>query len=636
MTRRGGPLGLAILCVLLVGAPVLAQEGPCPDDEHAKIVTLPGKPTTYQTPQFNEPNLSRQVWIRQRDDNKTENFDLGSRDELVRLQTYIVVLQRDTKPITKAQQRALAEALRLVTRAIALHDSGQASSPEMGPVLTHLNIAAEAYGYEFIEPIPLQTPVTKAAELLWAPKVASGTDQAGNPDLKASPFWIKPDNIGAKDLYRPVKGNPIDLGKVVCDFDEAKTGYGTKGGFDIKCKSVGKFKLKFGPETRSEPFNARIYNALGFNVPTVEYTPRVTLSYDRHIFSQFNCRTRIKAYVSAMGINLKKFKVGEPYLNPFRFIRSAKLKNGDVIPMKELYRKMFGFYPPLWTDHTINDEKQDRPELDDKRYVATEAEIDTVTTFEGSLEVKDEAADSIGSWNWNSSVYQDLREVRGAAVLSMWLGNYDVRWDNNKVKLVDDGKGNQRLVMYISDIGAGLGNPRSILVRSNDEPNKFPWAFTASNADYAAHASGPNWILSRITKPDGFAIVDFLPDFENETMQAITRKDMKWMAEMIGQLTDDQIKAALIAANFQSAEVYLLTQKLLNRREHLLRDSGGVGTVVRREELYNSHDPRHELPMSAILPDKRVVVAKKENEKLGREKPVKLLVRNAQVEEYKD
>jgi hypothetical protein len=40
--------------------------------------------------------------------------------------------------------------------------------------------------------------------------------------------------------------------------------------------------------------------------------------------------------------------------------------------------------------------------------------------------------------------------------------------------------------------------------------------------------------------------------------------------------------------------------------------------------------------MSAILPDKRVVVAKKENEKLGREKPVKLLVRNAQVEEYKD
>ena len=42
-----------------------------------------------------------------------------------------------------------------------------------------------------------------------------------------------------------------------------------------------------------------------------------------------------------------------------------------------------------------------------------------------------------------------MREVRGATVLSMWLGNYDLRWDNNKVKLVEFAKDKQRLALYL-------------------------------------------------------------------------------------------------------------------------------------------------------------------------------------------
>ena len=633
MMRRGRPVGLAMLCVLLAGATWAEAKSLCPEPEIAPSVELPGQPTAYQAPRLYEPNLANQAWIRHRSDDATDNYDLGSLDDLGRLRDDIRKLQAEkVKPITKAQQRALAEALRLVERAIALHKAGQASSTEMGPILTHLHIAAEAYGYEFIVPIPAQTSLDKVA-LLFDENVATGQVKLGHDNPQDSPFWVKPDKIGEKDLYRPARGKAIDLSKAVCEYDGAKTGYGTKGGFDIDCGKAGDFKLKFGPETRSEPFNTRIYTALGFNVPTVEYTPAVTLKYKREIFSQFNCRQKIEAHIAMGGKNIYPFPVGEPYINPFRFIRSARLKNGEVVSMAGLYNKMFGVDPPMWTDDTINDDKQLRRELGEQ-YAASESEIDTVTTFEGSLEVKEKGVDSIGAWNWNSPVYQNRLDVRGAAVVSMWLGNYDVRWDNNKVKLVKDSTGNQRLALYISDIGAGLGNPRNILQRKNDLPNEFPWTFTAGPDDLPAYSGAQNRIGAQIQKYD-IAVVDFLPDWENRTMQAVRREDMKWMAELIAQITEEQIKAALIAANYQSAEVFVLTQKLLNRREHLLRDSGGKDTTVRRSEIYSNYDPRNDPLMSAKLPDGRTVTARKDNERPGRD-PVKLFVRYGKVQEYKD
>ena len=171
------------------------------------------------------------------------------------------------------------------------------------------------------------------------------------------------------------------------------------------------------------------------------------------------------------------------------------------------------------------------------------------------------------------------------------------------------------------------------MLRNNDHPNEFAWYFTAGLDDRASYTSGQNSMLKRI---DDFniAVTNFLPDFRNETATAVTREDMLWMAKMIAELTEDQIKSALIAANFQSAEVYLLTEKLLNRREHLLRDAGGGGTVKQRLDQLADYEPSPQERMFAKLPDGRTVYAKIEDEKPGREKPVKLRVKNGKVEEY--
>jgi hypothetical protein len=633
MKRRSGPLGLAMLCVLLAGACDHDSNGPCPGPDNAPVKgSIKGDPSSFYMPRLELPSLTREAKLMTRDGPsrfKTTTYDLTNHDGLTKLKADIEALRQPDLYQASSQQRALSEAWRLVSRALELPPG----SPEMVATLTHLNIVAEAYGSEFVQPIPDKTPVPEAAQLL-EEKVATGTVRAVKDEPGDSPFWTRPKDIARKDLYKPVKGKAIDLSKTVCSFTEPKGGWGTKGGFDIACGD-DEYKLKFGPETRTEPFTSRIYNALGFNVPTVEYTPSVTVAYDRRILSQFNCRREIKAYISWADMRIVRFPVHQ-YVNPFAFIKGAELNDGTKLTMKDLYIRLFNRPPPDWTDDkSIHDDKQPyRRELDESNYSDQDKDIKTLTWFAGSLEVKDKDADSLGAWDWNNQAWRNMREVRGAAVLSMWLGNYDLRWDNNKVKLVEYQKDKKRLTMYLSDIGAGLGDATNILRRNNDKPNEFDWQFTIGEDDRALYNGWENSIQQRLDKHH-IAVVNYLPDFTNELVTAVQRDDMRWMAELIAQLTEEQIKAALIAANFQSAEVYLLTQKLLNRREHLLRDSGGGGTVRPRQDQLADHDPSQgSKPMSAKLPDGRYVYAKTEDEKPGREQPVRLRVRKGKVEEY--
>jgi len=649
MMRRGRPLGLAMLCVLLAGACGHSDyDDICPGPDNADVKgSLKVDASSVYTPRFELSVLAREAKLMTRDGPvtpngpdrfKTTTYDLTSRKGLETLRDALKDLRKPGLYQASSQQRALSEASRLVARALQLHDADQAGSPDMLATLTHLNIVAEAYSSEFKQPIPERTSVAEAAQFL-EDKVATGTARATPEEPENSPFWTRPTNISEKDLYKPVKGKAIDLSNVVCTFTEAKGGWGTKGGFDIACGD-DEYKLKFGPETRTEPFTSRIYNALGFNVPTVEYTPQVTVAYHPNMLRQFNCRREINAAI-ALG---KKMGVPFPihqYVNPFAFIKSATLKDGTQLTMPDLYTRLFNRPPPDWwrdpkSGRDIHDTDQERRELRKENYKdPQEDRIDTVTWFAGSLEVKDDDADSLGAWDWNNEAYRNMREVRGAAVVSMWLGNYDLRWDNNKVKLVKDKQDRRRLTMYLSDIGAGLGDATNILRRNNDRPNEFDWQFTVGDDDRGLYNGWDNSILQRLTQHH-IAVVNWLPDFTNDLVTAVTRDDMKWMAEMIGKLTKDQIKSALIAANFQSAEVYLLTEKLLNRSEHLMRDSGAGGIVRPRQADLRDYEPNPKNAMSAKLPDGRIVYAKIEDEKPGRDKPVKLRLRKGKIEEVKE
>jgi hypothetical protein len=52
----------------------------------------------------------------------------------------------------------------------------------------------------------------------------------------------------------------------------------------------------------------------------------------------------------------------------------------------------------------------------------------------------------------------------------------------------------------------------------------------------------------------------------------MTMDDARWMARLIGQLTETQIVDALAASGFNAAEVQIYTEKLLARRDKMIRD----------------------------------------------------------------
>ncbi|MGE0634051.1 MAG: hypothetical protein AB7O96_16675 [Pseudobdellovibrionaceae bacterium] len=470
---------------------------------------------------------------------------------------------------------------------------------------------SETYSLTYKKTVPDEIPVSYVWTML-NEKVGTGKKEAtnvpsrtSNVDPANSSFWKNPGDIRSKNLFLSATGTRVDLSKMVCKYDEPKTSLGTRGGFEVKCDGKG-YKLKFGPETYSESFNTRVFAALGYPMNTVENTTGIVVAYDRNIFLEFQSRGEQKSKLTVARIGVKTLLFGM-YHNPFKFIVSAKKKDGSVINKWELYQGLFGRQLAATDDEM---DAQERIELEAKNYnEAFEKEIVSVLTEKGNLEVKVKDQETAGSWDWNDPVHMARRELRGAGLLNAWVGNIDVRYDNNKLYIQKNKNGSQTLSHSMSDVGAGLGPQIGFpQVKLETKTNRFDWTFTVGPETKKYYGDGVKLKIEL----HGYAINNFYPLDPNETFNAMTLNDAKWMARKIAQLTDDQIKAALIGSGYDSASVFILSEKLLNRRLRMISDLGLAKELnmpyVSRNNVPD-YDPARNGVMTATLPDGTVVQA---------------------------
>jgi hypothetical protein len=144
-------------------------------------------------------------------------------------------------------------------------------------------------------------------------------------------------------------------------------------------------------------------------------------------------------------------------------------------------------------------------------------------------------------------------------LLAAWLGWFDSRFENTRLRIVDvDGR--RVLRHYFSDLGGGLGRGSGLFSPRGELPDEFGWRFTRA----AKAANGQ----------PSFRVVDFKPIDATSAFEAMTLDDARWMARLIGQLTEEQIVQALVASGFNSAHVKLYTEKLISRRDRMIRDLG--------------------------------------------------------------
>jgi hypothetical protein len=414
-----------------------------------------------------------------------------------------------------------------------------------------------------------------------------GADHEGLLDPVPTTFWRPPGEVSLLDLHAGFgRARHPEHTQQVWAYDAPKAGFGGNPGIDIRAGRL-KADVKFA-ETRSEPLAARLFWALGYHADITDHAPALEVRYDRRWLLEFNVRRDLRMTFAWLGIVPVFTQNLQRYHDPFRFIQAAVLEDGTCLPVNELRRRLF------------HDSNRERPEADPANYVeAFEARLDRLVTTAANVQPKDPGSQPLGPWDYNALDHADRRELRGAGLLSAWLGYYDSRWENTRLRWVTDADGS-RLEHYFSDLGGSFGHAHGFASGREELPDLFAWVCTRP-----ARRGRLGPLRARVAH--------FKPIADTAPFAAMTIGDARWMARLIAQLTENQLRQAIIAAGFESAPGRLLLEKLVNRRdrmiEHLrleheieLLRPGGLDT-------HFNYDPHREGPFTARLGDGTSVAA---------------------------
>jgi hypothetical protein len=400
-------------------------------------------------------------------------------------------------------------------------------------------------------------------------------------DPLPSSFWTRPPNIADQDLYIGFGRSQVpSLADELCTYDGPKTSSGTRAGFDVECNGT-RYKIKFG-EVSSEPFTARLFHALGYHVDPTDFTPQVKVRYDRRVLREFNLRRPLTMRVRPLGIPMGSFAL-QPRYDPFKFIVAAVFRDGHSISGPELKKLLLHDPDANRAEETPQNFRED-----------VEAALDCLIMSPANVQADETAGETIGPWAFVGLGHEHLRELRGAALLAGWLGWSDSRWDNTRLRAAGNRDGPPLLQHFFTDLGAGMGGDAYGFTQHGEDPNEFTWTFTR-----AAIVRGPG----RMTTP--FRVVDFRTMVPTPAFREMNVDDARWMARLIGQLTEEQIRAALIGSGYDAAEARLYQEKLVSRRDQMVRDLNLAaeipllrpGGVNRRLTL----DPETDGPLTVVL-----------------------------------
>jgi len=242
------------------------------------------------------------------------------------------------------------------------------------------------------------------------------------------------------------------------------------------------------------------------------------------------------------------------------------------------------------------------PEEDPSNYRSEiEGQIEYLVTVPANVQPEQPGLNSIGPWDFGQLDHVDRRELRGAGLLAAWLGWFDTRFDNTRLRIAHRGDITE-LVHYFSDLGGVLGQTSGLLFSRGELPNAFPWTFTRPPL-----WQGPQH-MARPLRLTGYKPVASTPPFD-----AMTLDDARWMGRLIAQLTPEQILQALIASGFDSGEVRLYSEKLISRRDQMICDLGLANEIpLLRPSGFNrtfSYAPMTDGPVVITVPGKGHVQA---------------------------
>ena len=154
-----------------------------------------------------------------------------------------------------------------------------------------------------------------------------------------------------------------------------------------------------------------------------------------------------------------------------------------------------------------------------------------------------------GDWSWFDNPFMGTKEFNGLRIMMAMINNWDLAKDNNSIYQEKDGEARY----LVSDLGASFGKTGNSLTRSKSDMSKY------ESSDFVQNEKDGYVDFHLTSRPFIVSIVN-VPNYHNRThMQEVAKKipvaDAKWLGQILGQLTPQQIEDCFRAAGYDSVEV---------------------------------------------------------------------------------
>jgi len=156
-----------------------------------------------------------------------------------------------------------------------------------------------------------------------------------------------------------------------------------------------------------------------------------------------------------------------------------------------------------------------------------------------------------GEWKWKQNPFTGTPQLQGLKILMALINNWDLKDSNN---VIIKNRGELRYV--ISDLGATFGHASTTpmfwrITRSRNNPENY------AKSDFFEKVKDDRVVLHFGGKNRGL-------------MKDISVNDAQWIAGLLSQLSDQQLRDAFRAANYTPGQVSVLAREVRERTNELV------------------------------------------------------------------
>jgi hypothetical protein len=158
-------------------------------------------------------------------------------------------------------------------------------------------------------------------------------------------------------------------------------------------------------------------------------------------------------------------------------------------------------------------------------------------------------------WKWRDNPFQDTREMDGLRVMMAVINNWDLKDQNNAIRVDKRKDGGDRHTYEVKDLGASFGSEG--LQRTHEQSKGNLKAYEHSK--FIKHKD-PEFVDFNVPRRPALVVLVNPHEFFSRMGlrmigRHIPRQNARWMGDMLGQLSDAQIRDAFRSAGYDGAEL---------------------------------------------------------------------------------